>query len=167
MKHAEDTSNFDTSEFDKDIDLFKMETLKSHHNFNPAFFDFTFRHFFDFEPGQPAQMGRAQHRPSLAPLIEANAKQATNGNQTEVKENSSTSKTDRKREVDDAKISTEPPLPPKPFPRVVPSQSRNYDRNAPVFVRQQQPRGQLRKELYRQYHEAVSKNDEEKYQQRL
>ncbi|KAE9550466.1 hypothetical protein FO519_006331 [Halicephalobus sp. NKZ332] len=172
VKGADDTSNFDTSDFDKDIDLFKMETLKSHHNVNPAFFDFTFRHFFDFEPGQPAQMGRAQHRPSLAPLIEANAKQIANGNQTpEIKENSSSTSSqkterDRKKEQLSETIRKEPPLPAKPFPRILPSQSKGFDRNIPVFVRQQQ-RGPLKRDLFRQHHEPVSKTDDDKYQQRL
>ncbi|VDD95117.1 unnamed protein product [Enterobius vermicularis] len=52
VKHAEDTSNFETFDFELG---------------HPAFYEFTFRHFFDFDKkGCPS----LKQRPSLAPLIE-------------------------------------------------------------------------------------------------
>lgn len=76
MEHAEDTSNFDTFEV-------KPEEIFGNLNgnqkaYNPAFFDFTFRHFFDYESGQPNPVSRAQQRPSIAPLIELSESQKKN-----------------------------------------------------------------------------------------
>uniref|UniRef100_A0A914PXR4 non-specific serine/threonine protein kinase n=1 Tax=Panagrolaimus davidi TaxID=227884 RepID=A0A914PXR4_9BILA len=64
VKHAEDTSNFDVGDLNCQ-DLLKDATLKSGHNFNPAFYDFTFRHFFDYEGGGQPTGRQTQQRPSI------------------------------------------------------------------------------------------------------
>lgn len=67
--HAEDTSNFDT--FEVHSDEFFRTAQAGGTAYNPAFFDFTFRHFFacDGVARGPNPTARAQQRPSLAHLI--------------------------------------------------------------------------------------------------
>jgi len=71
VEHPEDTSNFDTFEVKADEILRNADEMQS--SYNPAFFDFTFRHFFANDSAQirnhPSAC-RSQHRPSLAPLLE-------------------------------------------------------------------------------------------------
>ncbi|OZC05846.1 hypothetical protein X798_07178 [Onchocerca flexuosa] len=71
VEHAEDTSNFDTFEFDSSDQTFDTVAKRASASaaFNPAFYEFTFRHFFDFD-GQGCPSFR-KRRPSLAPLLEA------------------------------------------------------------------------------------------------
>uniref|UniRef100_A0A915PU94 non-specific serine/threonine protein kinase n=1 Tax=Setaria digitata TaxID=48799 RepID=A0A915PU94_9BILA len=71
VEHAEDTSNFDTFEFDSSDQSFDTVAKRASASaaFNPAFYEFTFRHFFDFD-GQGCPSFR-KRRPSLAPLLEA------------------------------------------------------------------------------------------------
>uniref|UniRef100_A0A914YSC4 non-specific serine/threonine protein kinase n=1 Tax=Panagrolaimus superbus TaxID=310955 RepID=A0A914YSC4_9BILA len=215
VKHAEDTSNFDVGNLNCQ-DLLKDATLKSGHNFNPAFYDFTFRHFFDYEGGgQPT--GRPQQRPSLAPLIEASSKQKsssssttstiaassttsplTNGNHQQqhqhdaitinsrqngksltkqatipVKSLSTIAQQHQHQQYNDQAppppLRREPPLPQKPFTRILPSTNgKPFDRNAPVFVRRQQRvhlNGQLRRDLFPQSNNnsnPIHENDESK-----
>uniref|UniRef100_A0A0N5AAX8 non-specific serine/threonine protein kinase n=1 Tax=Syphacia muris TaxID=451379 RepID=A0A0N5AAX8_9BILA len=70
VKHAEDTSNFDTfdMELGKSFDTLGVKNgNKTLDSSSPAFYEFTFRHFFDFDKkGCPS----LRQRPSLAPLIE-------------------------------------------------------------------------------------------------
>ncbi|KAI1731567.1 protein kinase domain-containing protein [Ditylenchus destructor] len=83
VAHPEDTSNFDTFEVTSDEFMTLGRGISSqsggpHQKYNPAFFDFTFRHFFASDvsnangSGSP---GRGHHqqpktRPTLAPLVE-------------------------------------------------------------------------------------------------
>ncbi|VDN04539.1 unnamed protein product [Thelazia callipaeda] len=71
VEHPEDTSNFDTFEFDSSDQTFDTmaKRASASASFNPAFYEFTFRHFFDFD-GQGCPSFR-KRRPSLAPLLEA------------------------------------------------------------------------------------------------
>ncbi|CAJ0930486.1 unnamed protein product, partial [Mesorhabditis belari] len=68
VEHAEDTRNFDTIEVNES----PFETLsKGKAPNNPAFFEFTFRHFFDYDgQGCPSLRPHPIKRPSLAPLFE-------------------------------------------------------------------------------------------------
>uniref|UniRef100_A0AC35GEX4 Protein kinase domain-containing protein n=1 Tax=Panagrolaimus sp. PS1159 TaxID=55785 RepID=A0AC35GEX4_9BILA len=194
VKHAEDTSNFDVGDLNCQ-DLLKDATLKSGHNFNPAFYDFTFRHFFDYEGGGQPTGRQTQQRPSLAPLIEASSKQSKaststttmaqssmppqiNGNHynnemprqndgkqplskqatTPVKSLASVAQQHQQQQAYEQQsavpLRREPPLPQKPFTRILPSTNgKPFDRNAPVFVRRQQRvhlNGQLRRDLFPQ-----------------
>ncbi|CAD5209301.1 unnamed protein product [Bursaphelenchus xylophilus] len=70
VEHAEDTSNFDTFEVNSE-EIFKEGDTGN--AYNPAFFDFTFRHFFasdGISKGLPLPpTSRSQQRPSLANLL--------------------------------------------------------------------------------------------------
>ncbi|CAJ0568183.1 unnamed protein product, partial [Mesorhabditis spiculigera] len=66
VEHQEDTQNFETIESAES----PFETLsKGKAPANPAFYEFTFRHFFDYD-GQGCPSLRPSKRPSLAPLFE-------------------------------------------------------------------------------------------------
>lgn len=69
VEHAEDTSNFDTFEVNTE-ELFR-ENCSGPNAYNPAFFDFTFRHFFANDGAHKLNHVRVQQRPSLAPLLES------------------------------------------------------------------------------------------------
>ncbi|KHJ74873.1 protein kinase domain protein, partial [Oesophagostomum dentatum] len=64
VEHAEDTSNFEAVEITES----PFETLGKRAPNNPAFYEFTFRHFFDTD-GQGCPSLR--QRPPLAPLFES------------------------------------------------------------------------------------------------
>lgn len=70
VEHAEDTSNFDTFEVNAE-ELFRENYSGPNSSYNPAFFDFTFRHFFTNDGAHKMNHARSQQRPSLAPLLEA------------------------------------------------------------------------------------------------
>ncbi|KAI6225671.1 hypothetical protein M3Y95_00721700 [Aphelenchoides besseyi] len=69
VQHAEDTSNFDT--FEVKMEEFYRDTYRSD-KYNPAFFDFTFRHFFasDGINKHPYHASKNQQRPRLPPVFE-------------------------------------------------------------------------------------------------
>lgn len=70
VQHAEDTSNFDTFEVNTE-ELFRENCSGPNSVYNPAFFDFTFRHFFANDGAHKLNHVRVQQRPSLAPLLES------------------------------------------------------------------------------------------------
>ncbi|CAD6184833.1 unnamed protein product [Caenorhabditis auriculariae] len=65
VEHAEDTSNFDTIHISD-----KAETLNTRAPNNPAFYEFTFRHFFDTDGMGCPSLRPSARRPSLKPLLE-------------------------------------------------------------------------------------------------
>ncbi|CEF66693.1 Protein kinase domain and AGC-kinase, C-terminal domain and Serine/threonine-/dual specificity protein kinase, catalytic domain and UBA-like domain and Protein kinase-like domain-containing protein [Strongyloides ratti] len=65
VDHAEDTSNFDDIKFEDDI--FGGDLPPQFVN-NPAFYEFTYRHFFDLEGQGPMSGGRIYHSHKRAPL---------------------------------------------------------------------------------------------------
>lgn len=73
VDHAEDTSNFDTFDVESTDQSFDTMAKRVGTATNPAFYEFTFRQFFDFD-GQGCPSLRTQRRPSLAPLFESNGK---------------------------------------------------------------------------------------------
>ncbi|KHN86521.1 Serine/threonine-protein kinase LATS1 [Toxocara canis] len=73
VDHAEDTSNFDTFDVESSDQSFDTMAKRAGTATNPAFYEFTFRHFFDFD-GQGCPSLRTQRRPSLAPVFESNGK---------------------------------------------------------------------------------------------
>ncbi|TKR60057.1 hypothetical protein L596_029643 [Steinernema carpocapsae] len=69
IDHAADTQNFD--DFDDQISFDTIsKKLTPQQASNPAFYEFTFRHFFDYD-GQGCPSLKTQQRPSLAPLLNA------------------------------------------------------------------------------------------------
>ncbi|ETN69669.1 kinase domain protein [Necator americanus] len=66
VDHAEDTSNFEAIEISES----PFETLGKRAPNNPAFYEFTFRHFFDTDGQGCPSLRPAQKRPPLAPLFE-------------------------------------------------------------------------------------------------
>lgn len=70
VQHAEDTSNFDTFEVNAE-ELFRENYSGPNSAYNPAFFDFTFRHFFANDGAQKLNHIRAPQRPKLATLLES------------------------------------------------------------------------------------------------
>lgn len=69
--HPEDTSNFDTIEQREDSLSQAFDTLKKQANSNnPAFYEFTFRHFFNMDAHGCPTLKRAK-RPLLAPVFES------------------------------------------------------------------------------------------------
>ncbi|VDN36510.1 unnamed protein product [Cylicostephanus goldi] len=67
VEHAEDTSNFETVEVTES----PFETLGKRAPNNPAFYEFTFRHFFDTDGQGCPSLRPPQKRPPLAPLFES------------------------------------------------------------------------------------------------
>uniref|UniRef100_A0A0K0DT17 non-specific serine/threonine protein kinase n=1 Tax=Strongyloides stercoralis TaxID=6248 RepID=A0A0K0DT17_STRER len=65
VDHAEDTSNFDDIKFEDDI--FGGDLPPQFIN-NPAFYEFTYRHFFDLEGQGPMSGGKLYHPHKRAPL---------------------------------------------------------------------------------------------------
>lgn len=90
VRHAEDTSNFDTFEVRSDEQTKAPEggrmggRVEEKPGMAPNFIDFTFRHFFSEGMGPPGGVRSQQPRlprPSLAPLMETNeAQQAVKNN---------------------------------------------------------------------------------------
>uniref|UniRef100_A0A914VK02 non-specific serine/threonine protein kinase n=1 Tax=Plectus sambesii TaxID=2011161 RepID=A0A914VK02_9BILA len=69
--HPEDTSNFDAIEQREDSLSQALDTLKKHGNANnPAFYEFTFRHFFNMDAHGCPTLKRSK-RPLLAPVFES------------------------------------------------------------------------------------------------
>ncbi|KAE9416417.1 hypothetical protein Angca_008188 [Angiostrongylus cantonensis] len=66
VEHAEDTSNFEAIEISES----PFETLGKRAPNNPAFYEFTFRHFFDTDGQGCPSLRPPQKRPPLAPLFE-------------------------------------------------------------------------------------------------
>ncbi|EYB92813.1 hypothetical protein Y032_0189g1172 [Ancylostoma ceylanicum] len=66
VEHAEDTSNFEAVEINES----PFETLGKRAPNNPAFYEFTFRHFFDTDGQGCPSLRPPQKRPPLAPLFE-------------------------------------------------------------------------------------------------
>ncbi|WKX88405.1 hypothetical protein Q1695_008219 [Nippostrongylus brasiliensis] len=66
VEHAEDTSNFEAVEINES----PFETLGKRAPNNPAFYEFTFRHFFDTDGQGCPSLRSPQKRPTLAPLFE-------------------------------------------------------------------------------------------------
>ncbi|KJH52422.1 kinase domain protein [Dictyocaulus viviparus] len=66
VEHAEDTSNFEAVEISES----PFETLGKRAPNNPAFYEFTFRHFFDTDGQGCPSLRPPQKRPPLAPLFE-------------------------------------------------------------------------------------------------
>ncbi|CAD5206479.1 unnamed protein product [Bursaphelenchus okinawaensis] len=79
VEHAEDTSNFDTFEVNSD-EIFRENGTEGT-AYNPAFFDFTFRHFFASDGMNKLlhPTSRSQQRPSLANIIHSPNKNAEPG----------------------------------------------------------------------------------------
>uniref|UniRef100_A0A8L8Q552 non-specific serine/threonine protein kinase n=1 Tax=Heligmosomoides polygyrus TaxID=6339 RepID=A0A8L8Q552_HELPZ len=81
VDHAEDTSNFEAVEVrfnnSKKFNLSPFETLGKRAPNNPAFYEFTFRHFFDTDGQGCPSLRPAQKRPPLAPLFEGTARHET------------------------------------------------------------------------------------------
>ncbi|VDO37109.1 unnamed protein product [Haemonchus placei] len=67
VEHAEDTSNFEAVEINES----PFETLGKRAPNNPAFYEFTFRHFFDTDGQGCPSLRPPQKRPPLAPLFES------------------------------------------------------------------------------------------------
>ncbi|CAB3408177.1 unnamed protein product [Caenorhabditis bovis] len=65
VSHAEDTSNFDTFELNDKIEPPKVRSIN-----NPAFYEFTYRHFFDTDSLGCPSLRPSGRRPSLRPLLE-------------------------------------------------------------------------------------------------
>ncbi|KAK6008936.1 kinase domain protein [Ostertagia ostertagi] len=68
VEHAEDTSNFARQL--RSINESPFETLGKRAPNNPAFYEFTFRHFFDTDGQGCPSLRPPQKRPPLAPLFE-------------------------------------------------------------------------------------------------
>lgn len=97
VDHAEDTSNFEAVEVSQgdfaslhspgfnnskkfnlvQINESPFETLGKRAPNNPAFYEFTFRHFFDTDGQGCPSLRPAQKRPPLAPLFEGTARHET------------------------------------------------------------------------------------------
>lgn len=76
VDHPEDTSNFDTFDVDSSDQSFDTmaKRVSSNTASNPAFYEFTFRHFFDFDGQGCPSLRRQPARPSLAPVFESNGR---------------------------------------------------------------------------------------------
>jgi hypothetical protein len=70
VDHEEDTSNFDTFECSSEAAGAECGKSNARTAASPAFYEFTFRHFFDYD-GRGCPSLR-QRRTPLAPLVEAN-----------------------------------------------------------------------------------------------
>ncbi|KAK5966468.1 Protein kinase domain and AGC-kinase [Trichostrongylus colubriformis] len=73
VEHAEDTSNFEAVEISES----PFETLGKRAPNNPAFYEFTFRHFFDTDGQGCPSLRPPQKRPPLAPLFEGSPRHET------------------------------------------------------------------------------------------
>ncbi|KAK0428305.1 hypothetical protein QR680_010720 [Steinernema hermaphroditum] len=81
IDHAEDTQNFETFDNHQEKNFFDTisKKLSPQQASNPAFYEFTFRHFFDYD-GQGCPSLKTQQRPSLAPLLNSAAPSHNNNN---------------------------------------------------------------------------------------